>query len=126
MNSLQKYTVLLFLLLNFVEDAFAQNQSMIIGDWVSIKKETYEGGSGENMTINGKAYTIDIQFNFKLKNSVEVFEYGERVDVEYSLKGDVLQVGFRKYLIERLSKDELVLTDSNKLLRFYFIRKVKK
>lgn len=103
-------------------------ESLIIGEWVGVKKETK---NGRNRLNNGELMKELGHYKFLPKGEGIVY-YGKEFDkVPYSIDGNKLKFGRLYFIIEKIDEKELVLldldiSDPNNYLAFrhYFARKI--
>lgn len=86
------------------------------GKWTAYKKTLKDGSTGENITLNGTLFKANMDLYFRDDISVEVLEGQYRVDVKYKRYNDTLEMGNRKYLIEKLNDEFLTLLEIDKTL----------
>lgn len=100
----------------------------LIGRWAAVKVELRSGETGENLTWNKQPYPADDTIHFI--DERKVFETKGYFTSNYRLQGANLFWGNRKFLVEKLTENELVLladddpTDSDPFRTYY--SKVKK
>ena len=124
--------ILLFSIFVFISSQAQKkdNKGLIIGTWKGVKKELKNGETGENHTFDGKPYkTTEV---ITLKKDGTGIEYSLGLTFTYSFSGDILVLGNRKYLIEKLTGNELVLLeysdnypDDPLAFRTYFVKEKK-
>ena len=102
-------TLSIFIILTCVQGQ-QKNVNSIIGAWKSIKKELKDGEAGDKMTFDGKPYTPNMKICFD-KDSVIVNQGGFEAKLDYVIRDSFLMFGTKKYLIEKLDKDDLVLLE---------------
>jgi tetratricopeptide (TPR) repeat protein len=119
------YSTLLMLLLCLT--AMAQNNAMFYGSWVKAKV-TYK--DGRELTDDNILKYEYLKYDFTAPDKVYLaykYDYKGSGPFNYSIKGNILQIGANHLLIEKITKDSIILLqegnygfDSPDCLRFYF------
>ena len=115
--------VVISILLNFGV-ALAQKKDDLGGKWQGYKKELLKPRNGG---LDSKP--IKIELILILRNDGTVIESQANQVVSYYLFDSLLVLGNRKYLIEKISKEELIIVDIDEtapnnpfMFRYYFKR----
>ncbi|AXT20871.1 hypothetical protein D7030_11080 [Flavobacteriaceae bacterium AU392] len=106
-----KYYFVFLQLIAFINVAKAQS---ILGSWVRIKMETYQGGITTQLEETNKNY---LKFHFKDGKNLSISTHyatnsSNSPSTQYRIKNNILEFGFdRKYLIEKIDAINLVIVE---------------
>lgn len=104
------FILLVVVLLQLSSYAQQNKKEVIRGYWISVKKELKDGQTGENVTLDGKPYKPNMKMNF-VKDSIMVYQGGFEATLKYEIHDNYLVFGTKKYLIEELDKENMILSE---------------
>lgn len=108
MNRIPPVVILIILLATGIVQSQV-SEKWLYGEWKGVKKELRDGNTGEDYTIDGKAYKANTILEFRRDGIVsDLLNKGE---YKYRIKSNFLQIGNREYVIEKLNASELILLD---------------
>ena len=83
----------------------------LLGEWEAYKKTTLDGSDGSDVTLSGRPYTVKLEVTF-LDDGNAYFNNGEgKIETNYNLEGDTLQVSRFTYSIVEITESELILKE---------------
>ncbi len=81
----------------------------LLGHWREYKIMKV---NGDTTNWNGKPFAFDFDFELYLDGIGQNTQFGQE-KFEYSLKKDTLKIGEIVYIVDKLTKEELVIRESN-------------
>lgn len=88
----------------------SQNRSELDGKWVSMRVELKNGDTGEKYTLDGKPYNVGDTLVF---HNGKIYEPKFQITSPYQLTENMLRLGNRKFIVEKISQRELVLLEND-------------
>ena len=105
--------VIFFIFFFIAFNLFAQSveNKDLTGRWMCYKKTLKNGETGENVTLNKKPFVPNMTLEFLDDNTLKVTEGAYTTEIKYLLRDNKVSFGNRKYLIEKITKNELILLE---------------
>lgn len=86
------------------------SSDLIIGEWTCYHKELEDGNTGEDYTLDGKPYSCD-ELTIRLSEDNVGWESMGDSEFRYQLNDSILTLGNRRYVVEKLNSEKLILRD---------------